>query len=454
MKINKFLLALSSSCLILCGCSKSAPIDYDGNWVFVTFMDYDGSVLYHKRITKGSFPEYEGPNPARDAPVGQIYTFTGWDKDIEQPIYESTIFNAEYKLENRKYSVQFLDYDDSLLYETNVEYGQHAYYDAPMPKRNSDDEHIEYGFRDWDKDIRIYTIKEDTIFKAVYNTFYYVFATFNNYDGTLLKRQRVNKGANVTYSGSTPTKPYEKDDKVYKFTGWDGDLKNLNEDKTFTAQFQLVNQYKVTFQNYNGSKLYEAKVAEGDTAIYNGPTPTKSSTQSGDYITTYTFSGWSPSITNVRSSFTTTAQFSSRTTATGKTAIINYLNSNGSGTYHNVSTGQNTTLGYSGSYFMPGFALNNGTMTIALAATFTFGSTSGTGTIVLRDNGTTTFDASLSLRTSNHYYYEYTISRTNVNKYTSTEDYASIITIIYQATSMAINNASNFLEYQGLPYIW
>ena len=215
-----------------------------------------------------------------------------------------------------------------------------------------------------------------------------------------------------------------------------------------------MNKYTVTFKNYNGNVLQEVKVLQGDDAVYTGSTPYKPSSQFGDVITSYTFSGWSPSVTNIRSNLTTTAQFTTKTSYTGQTAIKRYLDANGSGSYHNVYTGESTLLGYSGNYFMPGFSYSNGTMVCALAASFTYGSTSGSATIQIRDNSVTTFQANLSLKTSSHRFSEYTITSTSINKYTTTEDKAALISIIYQATSLTLNNGSSFLSSHGLDYIW
>lgn len=66
-----------------------------------------------------------------------------------------------------------------------------------------------------------------------------------------------------------------------------------------------VNVYEVTFLNYDNSLLFIDEVEEGETAVYEGPTPTKPNNQ--QY--TYAFSGWDKDLTNVQESFSTVAKF-------------------------------------------------------------------------------------------------------------------------------------------------
>ena len=63
--------------------------------------------------------------------------------------------------------------------------------------------------------------------------------------------------------------------------------------------------YTVTFKNYDGTLLSEIKVKKGDSAIYNGPTPTRAETD--QY--TYTFSSWDQSLDNITSNCARIAQY-------------------------------------------------------------------------------------------------------------------------------------------------
>ena len=67
--------------------------------------------------------------------------------------------------------------------------------------------------------------------------------------------------------------------------------------------------YHVIFQNYDGTKLYEVDVLEGDTAVYQGQTPKKPADEENDY--TYSFSGWDKVLTNITSDLIVVATYSS-----------------------------------------------------------------------------------------------------------------------------------------------
>ena len=72
-----------------------------------------------------------------------------------------------------------------------------------------------------------------------------------------------------------------------------------------TSSLPLVINYTVSFKNYDGTLLSETIVEKGGTAIYNGPTPTRTETNE----CTYTFSGWDQSLENITSDCVRIAQF-------------------------------------------------------------------------------------------------------------------------------------------------
>ncbi|MBQ8141601.1 MAG: hypothetical protein IJ194_00370 [Bacilli bacterium] len=62
---------------------------------------------------------------------------------------------------------------------------------------------------------------------------------FQNYDLTILYETDVNEGEDAVYDGKTPTKE-EDDEFTYEFKGWDKELTNIQEDITFTAQYNSI----------------------------------------------------------------------------------------------------------------------------------------------------------------------------------------------------------------------
>ena len=93
---------------------------------------------------------------------------------------------------------------------------------------------------------------------------------------------------------------------TYTFTGWDPAPIAATENATYTATYnQVVNEYTITWKNYDGTTLATDSVAYDETPTYSGVTPTKSSTI--DKV--YSFSGWSPEIVAVTGDATYTATY-------------------------------------------------------------------------------------------------------------------------------------------------
>ena len=63
------------------------------------------------------------------------------------------------------------------------------------------------------------------------------------------------------------------------------------------------------FNNYDGTKLYEAYYEKGTDVVYDGPTPTKTEKDSDGNIIKYQFTGWDKSLENIQKPRIYTAQF-------------------------------------------------------------------------------------------------------------------------------------------------
>ena len=72
-----------------------------------------------------------------------------------------------------------------------------------------------------------------------------------------------------------------------------------------TSSLPTIENFTVSFKNYDGTLLSEAVVKKGETAIYNGPTPTRAETS--EY--TYTFNGWDQPLENITSDCVRIAQY-------------------------------------------------------------------------------------------------------------------------------------------------
>lgn len=119
---------------------------------------------------------------------------------------------------------------------------------------------------------------------------------FYDWDGTVLKSQRVLKGSAAT----APADPVREG---YTFIGWDKDFSNVQSDLTVTAQYEQIAPdpiyYTVIFQDWDGTTLKTEQVEQGKSATAPA-TPVREG---------YTFTGWDKDFSNVQSNLTVTAQY-------------------------------------------------------------------------------------------------------------------------------------------------
>ena len=131
--------------------------------------------------------------------------------------------------------------------------------------------------------------------------------TWKNYDGEVLQFEPVvEDGKPHAYNGETPVRPSD-DDYDYTFDAWESGF-DENENYVYTASFKQFKHYcTVTWKNFDGTELEkDENVPGGTTPEYNGETPLRESTVEKDF----TFSGWSPEVSEVTDDIVYTAQFS------------------------------------------------------------------------------------------------------------------------------------------------
>lgn len=145
----------------------------------------------------------------------------------------------------------------------------------------------------------------------------YYTVTWENWDGTVLETDTdVEAGTMPRYNGATPTKTATAQ-YTYSFNGWTPAVAAVTGDVTYTATFtENTREYTITW-------MLDANTPIDTTTVAYGTTPTHAdAVKDADAQYTYTFNGWTPSITAVTGEATYTAQF----TATPiQTETIYYL---------------------------------------------------------------------------------------------------------------------------------
>ena len=267
----------------------------------IKWVNWNDVVLKTDAVRQGVMPNYTGTTPKRTGSDTVIYEFTGWS-----PTVVAANGDAIYKAQFRavpKYKIEWLNWDGSILRTDYVKSGTKPVYPG-TPTRPEDDNYV-YNFTGWNP--TVIAASGNASYKAQYtpvpkNTSFTI--TWNNYNGTTLKTDTYNAGEIPSYTGSTPTKP-EDNDGVYEFNGWNPSITAVTSNATYTAKFKTIPKYTITWTNWDGSTLAVSRVKSGEMPVYSGSTPTKPETD--QY--TYTFTGWTPSVTVASGNVTYEANF-------------------------------------------------------------------------------------------------------------------------------------------------
>ena len=200
----------------------------------------------------------------------------------------------EFLFDYNQYMVTFLDWDGDTLQSSMVNYGEVPTYTGVTPTRESDAQYT-YTFTGW-------WSPELSMVTGTANYYAQYDATLNQYeinfydwDGTLLQSNMVNYGELPTYYNSDPWR--ESDAQyTYTFSGWSPELDMVTSHQSYYAQYEtMLNQYEVTFYDWNGIVLQSSWYYYNEMPEYVGETPTRPE----DVKYTYTFLTWNPEIVSV-----------------------------------------------------------------------------------------------------------------------------------------------------------
>ena len=283
----------------------------DSEWLLNTYrINYylDGGSNSIENPTTYTF---ESPTITLRDPNKEGHIFKGWFTDsgfnnqitnIETGSFEELNIYAKWEIIVLK--VKFYNYDNSFLWETNVNYGNNVLYSGVTPTREGTESH-HYVWTGWDKSLQ--NIKQDTNFVATFDYKINEYSVvFKNYDETILHSMVVEHGSDAIYPSSLgdPTRPADNTF-AYYFAGWDIDLTNVKENKIAHALYSTKDRFKCQFNNWDGAELYTMYVTENENAVYSGETPKKEKTAQYSYI----FSGWDKPLNNITDHTVFVAQF-------------------------------------------------------------------------------------------------------------------------------------------------
>ena len=269
----------------------------------ITFVHEDGTtILQQSEWAPGETPKFTETIPTKEPTKETTYKLSAWTPEVV-PVTGDQTYTAVFSGSPRKYTITFVNYDDTELWKTDVEYGSTPVYAGPTPTKEKDAA-LSYSFAGWDTELC--AVDGEKTYKATYSEAdnYYT-VRYINEDGTELKVYTLKYGDTPLYDGETPQKAPNAQF-TYTFAGWDAPQVSITGDTTFTATYnETVNKYDITFANYDGSPLLTVSVPYGTKPEYTGSTPARSRTQEFSY----TFAGWNKPVVEVTGAATYTATF-------------------------------------------------------------------------------------------------------------------------------------------------
>jgi hypothetical protein len=212
-------------------------------------------------------------------------------------------YYAQYEETLNQYEINFYDWDGTLLQSTMVNYGEWPMYYNSDPWREADAQYT-YTFTGWSPQLDWVT-GHQSYYAQYESTLNQYEISFYDWDGTLLQSEWVNYGDMPVYTGVTPTR--EPDAQyTYTFTGWSPELDMVTGHQSYYAQYDAtLNQYEITFYDWDGELLYSDWVNYGAYPHYGGNVLWREA----DAQYTYTFTGWSPELSVVTGNQSYTAQY-------------------------------------------------------------------------------------------------------------------------------------------------
>ncbi len=226
-----------------------------------------------------------GEVPTIESPTKEGFTFAGWT-----PMVTAATGNATYTAIWKKiatYDITF-DANGGTFKDGNAKQTQ-TLQQGVMPTEPEAPTRAGYIFKGWDKEIT--TATENTTYKAVWEQEKKTFQITFDANGGVFEDGKTTQVVDVL-EGNIPETPKSPTKKGYRFAGWDKEITAVTENTTYTASWEAIKTYAITFDANggifeNGTDQVVVNIEENTKP--SAPAPTKQG---------YVFQGWDKEISN------------------------------------------------------------------------------------------------------------------------------------------------------------
>ena len=269
-------------------------------WLYGSTIEINGNVLTISWQNVVASP--------KESTAQYTYTFSGWNNTCGDEITGNCTITAEFTRTVNEYLITFVDGDGKIIQTWMLAYGEIPEYTWATPTKTAIAQYT-YTFNNtWSPAVEQVTtwVTYTAQFDSTVNEY---LITFVDGDGKTIQTWMLAYGEIPEYTWATPTKTATAQ-YTYTFNNtWSPAVEQVTTWVIYTAQFDsTVNEYLITFVDWDGKTIQSWMVAYGETPVYSGSTPTKTAT--AQY--TYTFNNtWTPIIESVTTWATYTAQFDS-----------------------------------------------------------------------------------------------------------------------------------------------
>lgn len=215
----------------------------------VVFKDYDGEILSQKTYHYGDTIIVPN-NPNRESDEKYNYSFSGWDKVIENSCTGNAEYTATYSSSPIEYTIIFKNYDGTILSENVYNYGETI--ELPSDPARPSDGVYDYIFSGWDMAVEEVCTGNANYTATYERKFIEYKIIFKNFDNSVISEKTYHYGDEIII----PETPTKVSDEVYRyvFNGWTPEVsKYCTESTSYTATFISVLHTSVIITVENGT---------------------------------------------------------------------------------------------------------------------------------------------------------------------------------------------------------